>query len=120
MSYAQPLLIAPDNNASIGNLTRFKWYWDGSLGTDEWFDVRVWREREAALGVGWTKDPWYDFDPKSKDDDNYLWTIVVIRGQNGQWMADLSDPATPRQLNISGGNGGSDSENDSSPGPILP
>ena len=78
-----------------------QWVWEGTLRPDEWFDVRVWQAGEPHYGVAWTKQPEYLYDICIKGSGLFFWSIAVIRGTDGQWQADLSPEASPRQFSSS-------------------
>jgi hypothetical protein len=80
------------------NLYTMRWAWDGTLQADEWFDIRVWREGRPHYGVAWTKRLEYAYDLCIKGNGHFNWSVAVIRGQDGQWLADLSPEATPRRF----------------------
>jgi hypothetical protein len=71
------------------------------LQADEWFDIRVWQEGTPHYGIAWTKQPEYGYDICQKGSGYFYWSIAVIRGQDGQWSADLSPEAPPRRFSSS-------------------
>jgi hypothetical protein len=77
-----------------------RWQWAGTLAADEWFDVRVWLPGQAHLGIAWTKEPSYVYDICLKGNGHYFWSVAVVRGRNGQWLADLSPEAVPRRFSV--------------------
>jgi hypothetical protein len=96
--YPQPQLVGP------APLTRFRdepvmlrWHYDSILGSNDYFDVRVWFGGQAAKGIAWTKEPEFTIGPHDIfwrfGPGFYHWEIVVVRGNNGQWLADLSRPS---------------------------
>ena len=111
--YPAPTLLWPPNKAELGGdqwSVKLKWRYNGQLGCDEYFDVRVWKEgaplREMHKGVAWEKGTSYVASrqllsslPGKAGSRKYYWTIVVIRGKlppgsvKGQWKNNLSDPA---------------------------
>jgi hypothetical protein len=105
-----PKLSNPPNGVDLVGQITLSWTWDGSLGSDEYFDVRVWKDGRQAWGVAWTKETQWTGDPLHGD-GNYNWQIVVIRGRDGQWESDRSPPSEIRRFSWSGG---------SSPTPTRP
>jgi hypothetical protein len=99
-SYPVPVPEQPQDSATFdGTETiELRWGWNGSLGADEYYDVRVWREGGDHLGVAWSKDPFYYLnmlnleERLSKPDPRgtYHWGVAVIRGQGGQVLKVLS------------------------------
>jgi hypothetical protein len=78
-----------------------QWQWTGTLQPDEWFDVRIWQAGMPHHGVAWTKQPEYVYDICLKGNGLFFWSIAVIHGTGGQWQADLSPEASPRQFSSS-------------------
>jgi hypothetical protein len=78
-----------------------RWRWDGTLQEDEWFDVRVWQAGKPHNGIAWTKQPEYVYDICLRGNGHYFWSVAVIRGQDGQWVGDLSPEAAPRRFSTS-------------------
>jgi tetratricopeptide (TPR) repeat protein len=100
--YAAPVLLQP---ADIVYLSQYldttytmRWAWDGTLGADEWFDVRVWQAGGSHQGIVWTKQPYYVYDICLKGNGDYYWSVAIVRGRNGQWLSDLSPEAQPRRF----------------------
>lgn len=91
--YPVPILLEPPSRAIVNQPTLFRWRWDGQLGRDEYFDVRVWREGEPHFGVTWTTETEYLYDPRTKGDGQFFWSVAVIRGQGGQREMDLTEEA---------------------------
>ena len=103
--YAAPVLIQPQDDAFLsqagGSEYALRWSWDGALQPEEWFDVRIWQPGLPHLGIAWTKEPVYRFDLCSLVSGAYEWSVVVIRGENGEWLGDMSPEATPRRFAVS-------------------
>lgn len=114
---AAPVLSSPVNGAgTVGDLIAFAWQWDGNLQAEEYFEVRIWHE--AAPGetqaIGWVKVPQFDFNMGGQRSGNFLWTVVVVAGENavqkewtlqpewpypiweGELVSELSPEAEPR------------------------
>jgi hypothetical protein len=89
----------------VNEETELKWAWNGTLADDEWFDVRMWQLGQPHLGITWTKDRSHLFDPASKASGVYYWSVAVILGRNGTWLANLSLEAPHRSISIPGGGG---------------
>jgi serine/threonine protein phosphatase PrpC len=110
-----PVLDQPDDGATIkdAETVMLEWHWDGTLGPDDHFDVRVWREGQDHLGVAWTEEPFCALhmpslgsrllqpDPKGR----YEWAIAVVRGQGGQVSEVLSAESSARWFNWEPGQG---------------
>lgn len=111
-AYAPPQLVAPEDGASSALPITLRWSWSGTLGPDEYFDVRLWQAGQPHYGVAWTKTPEYVLNNPSFQ-GTYFWSVAVVRGQNGKWLADLSPEAPARQLTISApSKSGSSQENE--------
>jgi hypothetical protein len=86
-----------------------EWQWDGELGPDEYFDVRVWREGKPHYGIAWEEQTSHEIDPRSWPASTYYWAIAVIRGRKveGQsvWEADLSPESEVWTFTCEGGGG---------------
>lgn len=105
-SYPVPVPEQPQDSITFdGTETiELRWGWRGSLGQDEHYDVRVWREGGEHLGVAWSKEPFYHLNmlnleerllqPESRG--TYYWSIAVIRGQGGQVQKVLSSESATR------------------------
>ena len=103
--YPAPVLVQPEDVVflSQGADSRYimRWEWDGTLQTDEWFDVRIWQAGMPHHGVAWTKEPQYVYDICLKRNGLYFWSVAIVRGEGGLWLADLSPEATPRRFSSS-------------------
>ena len=103
--YPAPQLLQPGDavffSPGAGYQYPMRWQWDGTLRADEWFDVRVWQEGMPHYGIAWTKQPEYTFDLCLKGSGYFFWSVAVIRGQEGRWLADLSPEATQRRFSTS-------------------
>jgi uncharacterized protein YraI len=96
--YPAPALISPNDGDTFDKIVKLEWYWSGVLGPDEHFDVQVWRPGEQPRGVAWSDtNSWSG--PLLGPRGARLWRIVVIRGRNGQWEANLSAPSETRFFN---------------------
>lgn len=92
------VLYAPENNArySGGVYAELRWGWEGELGEDMYFDVRFWAEGGEHHGVAWRKEPYYAVI--GEPGVIYFWAIAVIRGEDGQMLAQLSPESEARSL----------------------
>jgi hypothetical protein len=66
----------------IGCNVTFAWQWSRTLGKDEYFAVRVWREGiDPHESVVWTDKYEYTHIPCEKGD--YTWEVAICRGDPG-------------------------------------
>lgn len=85
-SYSPPQLIEPPDGMTImGGLTRFAWTWEGTLGPDEYFDLKIRPLGDPnSVFVDWSKEPVYILDarivPLLEENKTYIWTIQILRG----------------------------------------
>jgi hypothetical protein len=100
-----PTLLQPADIVFLSQSgdTRYtmRWLWEGTLGADEWFDVRIWQAGLPHHGVAWTKEPEYVYDICLKGNGLFYWSVAIVQGQDGQWEADLSPEAPPRLFSSS-------------------
>ena len=96
--YPAPVLVSPDDDArfATGEMVTVHWTWDGELGPDEYFDVRLWQEGAPNYGVGWSREGTYGV--AGEPNVIYYWSIAVIRGRDGQMLEQLSPQSPPRRL----------------------
>lgn len=103
--YPAPVLIEPEDVSLLTQSTfstyLFEWTWEGTLESDEWFDVRVWQPGMPHYGVAWTRERAYLYDLCLQGSGEYLWSVAVVRGQEGQWLGDLSPEARPHRFTSS-------------------
>lgn len=96
--YPAPVLLSPDNGAQFppGQEVPVRWTWDGALGEDEYFDVRLWQEGAPHYGVGWSRDEAYAVvgEPGAV----HYWSVAVIRGKDGRMLEQLSPESPPRRI----------------------
>jgi hypothetical protein len=105
VAYPAPVLLQPEDGTSFSIPTMLSWSWTGTLRPDEHFDVRVWRQGEPHFGVAWTKQRQFLYDPNIKGPGTFYWSVAVIQGENGQWLADRGPEAPARSFTVSGGGG---------------
>jgi serine/threonine protein kinase len=120
----QFVLLKPNSvdQPSFG-MTEFEWQWNGQLGPDQGFEVRVWRDGEPPAGVHnavednkngniaalsnntyrLTVNIRDSFGVKGRTGD-YLWTVVVV--QISPEYKDLGIQAPPGRLRFEAGGGG--------------
>jgi tetratricopeptide (TPR) repeat protein len=103
VAYPAPVLLQPEDGTSFSTPTMLRWSWTGTLRPDEHFDVRVWHEGEPHYGVAWTKEGEFLYDPNIKGPGTFYWSVAVIQGENGQWLADRGPEAPARSFTVSGG-----------------
>lgn len=98
--FGAPRLLGPVAGARItaGTQVELKWETTGELGTDQWYDVQIWKDNEIPHGVAWTKVGSWTM-PANFPPGKYNWRIVVIEGQGGKWVANLSPAPEPWSLN---------------------
>jgi hypothetical protein len=116
-------LLKPTLGDTSTGPTEFQWRWDGPLGPDQGFEVRVWREGEppagahnaiednqkgvvASLGNNTYRlnvDIRNAFGVKGRGGE-YLWTVVLV--QVSPEYKDLGIQASPGRLNLGLGGGG--------------
>jgi hypothetical protein len=68
----------------VGGLTRFAWTWEGTLGPDEYFDLKIRPLGDpSSVFAYWSKEPVYILDANIahlEETKTYVWTIQVLRG----------------------------------------
>jgi hypothetical protein len=84
-NYLAPMLTSPDNGSGVqGEFPPLYWGWDGKLGEDEFFEVRVWHEDITTYhpALGWVKVPQFDYNVRGERKGKYYWTVIVVKGAN--------------------------------------
>ncbi len=103
--YAAPSLLEPEDIAYLSQdalgTYRLSWSWDGTLQADEWFDVRIWQAGMPHYGIAWTKQREYLYDICVRGSGDFYWSVAVIRGEQGRWLADLSPEAEAHRFTSS-------------------
>lgn len=103
-SFYQPDLLEPADGASFGNPAEvtLSWQWVRQLNEGEYYDVRVWREGDPAYGITWTTER--SFSPadwlSQQEPGEFLWSIAVIEGSDGEVTANLAEAGPPRRFSI--------------------
>jgi uncharacterized protein YraI len=85
--YSAPVLTAPDNGLDVnGTFPPLDWYWDGELGENEYFEVRVWHENIKTYhpALGWVKVPHFDYNITQELQGKYYWTVLVVEGKDAR------------------------------------
>jgi hypothetical protein len=86
-SYTAPTLTGPENNSQVsGEFPPLYWSWDGQLGEDEFYEVRIWHESITTYhpALGWVKVPQFDYNVKGERSGKYYWTVLVVEGANAR------------------------------------
>jgi len=85
-TYPAPVLTAPDDGNEVqGEYPPLYWTWDGELGEDEFFEVRIWHEKQDfQSAMGWVKAPQFDYNVKGHAEGKYYWTVIVVKGANAK------------------------------------
>jgi serine/threonine protein kinase len=121
-------LLRPTLDTTSSGSVEFEWRWDGSIGPDQGFEIRVWREGEPPAGAhnavednrnGYVValgNNTYRLSLNIRDaagvkgrGGEYLWTVVLV--QINPEYRDLGIQASPGRLQLGfggGGGGGSD------------
>jgi hypothetical protein len=120
-------LLKPTLEQPTYGSTGFEWRWTGSLGADQGFEVRVWREGEPPAGVHnavednqngkvvalanntyrLTVDITDAYGVQGRSGE-YLWTVVLV--QISPEYRDLGKQATPGHLRFEVGGGDGDTK----------
>jgi hypothetical protein len=85
--YNAPTLTAPENGVHVnGTFPPLDWHWDGELGENEYFEVRVWHENITTYrpALGWVKVPHFDYNITQELQGKYYWTVLVVEGQDAR------------------------------------
>jgi LysM repeat protein len=86
-AYRQPRLLTPVNGAIVvgkDSIPFLQWTSVGILGTDEWYQVRLWTPDSGTdaqvyrtRATSWRLEP--ELYPQSRRDDRFLWDVTVVR-----------------------------------------
>jgi hypothetical protein len=82
--YPAPILSAPEDGAGVaGTFPPLYWNWNGKLGEDEYFEVRIWHESMPyRTSLGWVKDPpQFDYNITDERAGKYYWSVIVIKDE---------------------------------------
>jgi len=98
--YPKPELISAEVRDQIVIL---EWQWQGQLGPDEHFDVRIYKGgvRDYEKGA-WADEPRVELGLSSWPGGGYQWSVAVIRGRDGRWERDLSPESEVGTFNWAG------------------
>lgn len=96
--YAVPRLLEPEHETTFYERpVTLRWEWDGRLGPNEYFDVRVWYGGQAHTGIDQTDERSYTIGARNSiwrfGPGWYHWQIVVVEARNGQVVRELSAPS---------------------------
>ncbi|MCD6519475.1 MAG: hypothetical protein J7M05_06105 [Anaerolineae bacterium] len=92
--YPLPVLLSPREGESIHSpYLVLEWKWEGTLGENEYFDLRMWRVGTPKRSIAWTKNPRYV--ERLPSQGWHTWTVVVIRGKDGVIEDELTDEPPP-------------------------
>jgi serine/threonine protein kinase len=129
-------LLEPTLDDTSTGPTEFEWRWDGPVGSDQGFEVRVWREGEPPAGVHNAVEDNKNGHVAAVGNNIYRVTInirdaVGVRGRGGEYLwtivlvqispdyKDLGIQAPPGRLSLGlGGGGGGDGGSDSGSGSV--
>jgi hypothetical protein len=82
-SYPAPTLQQPANGHHAGgDAVLLMWNWDGELGADEHFDVRIWADESTTVPVAveWSDGRDFGLDLSGLP-PRFYWSVRVIRGR---------------------------------------
>ncbi len=117
-------LIKPTLDDTSTGPTEFEWRWGGSVGTDQGFEIRVWREGEPPAGahnavednkngqIAAVGNNTYRTTINIKDaagvkgrGGDYLWTVVLIQVSPAYKDLGIQAPSGRLRLGLGGGGG---------------
>ncbi|GAB4548345.1 MAG: hypothetical protein Kow0063_43290 [Anaerolineae bacterium] len=118
-------LLKPTLEEPTYGLTDFEWQWDGPVGPDQGFEVRVWREGEPPAGVHNAVEDNLNGRVAPLGGNTYRLTVDIrnaagVQGRGGEYWwtvllvqvspeyKDLGKQATPGRLRFEAGGGGDD------------
>jgi hypothetical protein len=124
-SVGQFTLLKPTLDEPTYGLTDFEWRWDGPIGADQGFEVRVWREGEPPAGVHNAVEDNLNGRVAALGNNTYRLTVDIrnaagVQGRGGEYWwtvvlvqvspeyRDLGKQATPGRLRFEAGGGGGD------------
>ena len=103
-TFYQPRLLAPEDEATFDNPSEvaLAWDWVRSLGENEFYDVRVWKEGEPANGITWAQDSTFDLSEwlTQQAAGEFFWSIAVIEGSENEVTALLGDAPPARRFTV--------------------
>jgi hypothetical protein len=82
---AAPTPVEPQNGSVylLGQVPLLRWSYDCPLASNEYFDVRVYREGEPHYGATWTKNKQFAVDRDRFADGVWYWSVAVVYGSDG-------------------------------------
>lgn len=106
-----PTLISPEDGGSVDPNTLLEWAWDGELGPDDCFSLRVWKEGEEPCFHWQLRETSYTAGMLgSCHGGDYFWQVGVSRKatEDSEWenIAEPSDIWQFRYNKPDGGGGG--------------
>jgi len=112
--WRSPGRLFPGMDAQMGSgpLT-FRWVWNGELGENQHFDLRVWVMGAKVESVAWTKEKQYNL--AQSEGGWHTWQVALIQGTDGTLEQEL---AVSRMVNFYWAAG--DSPIESTPTPVPP
>jgi len=89
VDWAAPSRLFPGMDAQMGSgpLT-FRWVWDGDLGEDQHFDLRIWVMGAKVESVAWTKEKQYNL--AQSEGGWHTWQVALIQGTDGNLEQELA------------------------------
>lgn len=96
-SYPEVVLTGPEANKVFTSeeAITLRWQPVGSLGDNQWYEVRVLRNGTEWLGAFKTKEPEWPVPPEYNP-GIYGWRVAVIITENGEWAGDISPESEMR------------------------
>ena len=102
--FFRPELLAPADSTTFDNPSGvvLTWDWVRSLGDTEYFDVRVWKAGEPEQGITWSQETEFDLSAwlSQQAAGEFLWSVAVIAGQDGQVEAVVGEAAPARHFTL--------------------
>ncbi|MFQ5856957.1 MAG: CARDB domain-containing protein [Anaerolineae bacterium] len=97
-AYTPPKLSEPPNESTVYKLPlTLKWIWNGTLGANEYFDIRVWFGGQAKSRIGLSRELAFTIGPEHPiwrfGPGWYHWQIVVVEARGGRVVRELSPPS---------------------------
>ncbi len=96
-SYPEVVLTGPepDKIFTFEEPITLRWQSVGTLGDNQWYEVRVLRNGTEWLGAFKTKEPEWPVPPEYNP-GIYGWRVAVIITENGEWAGDISPESEMR------------------------
>ena len=111
-AWPAPTLLSPHDGTSVSGNVTFAWGWNGpALGSNQGFEVRIWREGQpdhyGATGPVTTTSVTFDvggaFDVQRGGSGRYKWSVAVVQLNS---YKRIGPEAASRELDIQAGGGG--------------